>query len=157
MRPSCKFRMNRLTAFAWCCFCCIMLFACMLSSSAFAQPPGTQPPQTLLNPSGEQSEGGIPIRAFMFLTESGNPVLMPSLTWEEFERYLNLDAGIETSSQQFSYQSLEIVGTGFESRAELEIRLKLSVDATGGAWVSVPIKLGNFHLLDQFNRSQLLK
>lgn len=147
MRPSCKFRMNRLPAFAWCFFRCIMLFACVLRSSAFAQPPGTQPPQTLLNPTGEESEG-IPIRAFMFLTESGNPVLMPSLTWEEFERYLNLDAGIETSSQQFSYQSLEIVGTGFGSRAELEIRLKLSVDATGGAWVSVPIKLGNFHLLE---------
>ena len=157
MRPFCKFRMVRPTASFKGSFYCIMLLACVMGGSSSAQPPGTQPPQELLNPSAKDTDSGIPIRAFMFLTESGNPVLMPSLTWEEFERYLNLDAGIETSSQQFSYQALEIIGTALGNRAELEVGLKLSVDATAGSWVSVPIKLGNFHLLEPIRSEPLVE
>ena len=84
----------------------------------------------------------------MFLSESGNPVVMPSLSWEEFDRYLKLDSGVETSEQKYSYQSLEISGKALEQRAELDIRLKLVVDSTDGGWVNIPIKLGNFHQLE---------
>ena len=105
-------------------------------------------PQNFIGAGSEESEEGVPIRAFMFLSESGNPVVMPSLSWEEFDRYLKLDSGVETSEQKYSYQSLEISGKALEQRAELDIRLKLVVDSTDGGWVNIPIKLGNFHQLE---------
>ncbi len=83
----------------------------------------------------------------MFLSESGNRVMMPSLTWEEFERFLNLDAGLDTARQKFSYQSLEIGGTSDQERAELDISLRFSIEPTEGRWVSIPLRMGNFHRL----------
>lgn len=127
-------------------FCIIAIFS--FSSLVLAQPPGTQPPQGLLVPNQDTSEEGVPIRAFMFLSESGNPVMMPSLTWEEFERYLSLDSGREKSRRKYNYQSLEITGSATGVRAELLIRLKLVIDPTEGGWVNIPMRLGNFHQLE---------
>lgn len=118
------------------------------SSDLVAQPPGTQPPQRLLSSGQDSSDEGVPIRAFMFLSESGNPVMMPSMTWEEFERYLNLDSGRETSGRKYNYQSLEVTGSATGTRAELQLRLRLVIDPTEGGWINIPIKLGNFHQIE---------
>ncbi|MDB4338704.1 hypothetical protein OAA19_01200 [Rubripirellula sp.] len=118
------------------------------NSVSCAQPPGTQPPKELLDNATDDSGEDIPVRAFMFLSESGNPVLMPSLTWEEFERYLSLDAGLQATRQKYVYQSLELSGTAIGDRAELEIRLVLSIDPTEGGWTTIPLRLGNFHRLE---------
>ena len=136
----------------------IVQLRCLISSfvisilcfagALFAQPPGTQPPQGLLDGAREEKDSGVPIRAFMFLSESGNPVMMPSLTWEEFERYLSLDSGLETARRKFTYQSLELTGMATGPRAELSVRLKLAIDSTEGGWVTIPIKLGNFHQIE---------
>lgn len=112
-----------------------------------AQPPGTPPPAQILSQEQTESPDGIPIRAFMFLSESGNRVMMPSLTWEEFERFLNLDGGMDTSRQRYSYQSLEIGGVTDQERAELDITLRFSIEPTEGRWVPVPMRMGNFHRL----------
>lgn len=125
----------------WC--LTLVMFAC----PAWSQPPGTPPPRQILSDEGEENVDGIPIRAFMFLSESGNPVMMPSLTWEEFERFLNLDAGMEASRQKYSYQSLEIRGTTDQERAELDIALGFSIEPTEGRWISIPLRMGNFHRL----------
>ena len=117
------------------------------SAVVLGQPPGTQPPKNLIEGATNQTEDGVPIRAFMFLSESGNPVMMPSLTWEEFERYLNLDSGLETPGLKYSYQSLEISGKASEGRAELEVRLKVTIEPSEQGWINVPLRLGNFHLL----------
>ena len=117
------------------------------SISVDAQPPGTPPPSQILSDDQSDSQDGIPIRAFMFLSESGNRVMMPSLTWEEFERFLNLDAGMDTGRQKYSYQSLEIDGTSDPERAELDITLRFSLEPTEGRWVSIPLRMGNFHRL----------
>ncbi len=119
----------------------------LTSISVDAQPPGTPPPSQILKENQGDSPDGIPIRAFMFLSESGNRVMMPSLTWEEFERFLNLDAGMDTARQKFSYQSLEIEGTSDQERAELDITLRFSIEPTEGQWVSIPLRMGNFHRL----------
>ena len=139
---------GRLTRRFFACYVLSLYFFLIAAKPSIGQPPGTPPPQNFIGAGSEESEEGVPIRAFMFLSESGNPVVMPSLSWEEFDRYLKLDSGVETSEQKYSYQSLEISGKALEQRAELDIRLKLVVDSTDGGWVNIPIKLGNFHQLE---------
>lgn len=114
---------------------------------SLGQPPGTPPPNQLLQEDQTDNPENLPIRAFMFLSESGNRVMMPSLTWEEFERFLNLDSGVDTARPKYTYQSLEIEGTSDRERAELDIALRFSVEATKGRWVSIPLRMGNFHRL----------
>jgi hypothetical protein len=119
----------------------------MVALPLAAQPPGTPPPSEVLEGDEAETQDGIPIRAFMFLSESGNRVMMPSLTWEEFERFLNLDDGLDAARQKYSYQSLEIKGKSAEKRAELEIVLRFSVEPTEGRWTAIPLRMGNFHRL----------
>ncbi|MGI9473615.1 MAG: hypothetical protein ACR2NZ_18880 [Rubripirellula sp.] len=125
-------------------FCGLLGFAGQL---AWAQPPGTPPPSRILSEDQESRPEGLPIRAFMFLSESGNRVMMPSLSWEEFERFLNLDAGMDAARQKYSYQSLQIDGTSDQERAELDVTLRFSVEPTEGRWISIPLRMGNFHRL----------
>ncbi len=123
------------------------LFTWLGSDCAVAQPPGTPPPKQIPDQTGEQDSDSLPIRAFMFESESGNPVMMPGFSWEELERLMNLDAGIDAARQRFSYQSLEISGSTEQERAELEVVLRLSIEPTEGRWVSIPLRMDNFHRL----------
>ncbi len=117
------------------------------SDCAVAQPPGTPPPNQVRDQHREQESESLPIRAFMFESESGNPVMMPDFSWEELERLMNLDAGINAARQPFSYQSLEVSGSTEQERAELEVVLRLSIEPTEGRWVSIPLRMDNFHRL----------
>ncbi len=113
------------------------------SIGSFGQPPGTLPPEKVFSESDEKIE----VRGFMFLNEAKSKVMMPSVTWEEYERRMNLDSGTDGQRQPFGYQSLEIVGTSDGGRAEMEVTLKLSIESTGGRWVKIPLRMGNFHEL----------
>ena len=116
-------------------------------NSAFAQPPGTTPTRDVFDQQEHAEAQGLPIRAFMFLSESDNVVLMPGLTWEEFERLSNLDSGFDSAQQAFSYQSLLITGETDQERAEMEVAIGISIAPTEGRWVSIPLRMGNFHRL----------
>ncbi len=119
------------------------------------QPPGTESPQGVVAPSASQpasptevtSQRELPIKAFMFQSESSNLVMMPGMSWEELQRLQNLDAGTEAPSQAYSYQLLEVTGTASEQRAELEVTLRLSIESTGDRRVAIPLAMGNFFLL----------
>lgn len=125
-----------------------VLFCYGLSS---AQPPGTDPPADVFPAARSTTDGApqdeLPIRAFMFLSESDSPVMMPGMTWEELERLQNLDFGIEVPTQAFSYEEMEISGEAAERRAELSVTLKIAIDSTDGRWVPIPLRMGNFHRL----------
>ncbi|TWU55238.1 hypothetical protein [Rubripirellula reticaptiva] len=108
-----------------------------------AQPPGTLPPDQIF----QRTDESLPIRAFMFLTEAENNVLMPGVTWEEYERRMNLDSDSEGLQQPFSYQSLAITGVTEDSRAELEVTMKLSIESTKDRWIKIPLGMANFHRL----------
>jgi hypothetical protein len=101
----------------------------------------------VFDPPANEDQARLPIRAFLFLSESGNPVMMPGLTWEEIERLLDQESGRDADRQSFSYQSLEIKGSAEQARAELEVVLRLMIEPTGGRWVSIPLRMGNFHRL----------
>ncbi|QDT03555.1 hypothetical protein K227x_19390 [Rubripirellula lacrimiformis] len=115
-----------------------------LIRSAIAQPPGTLPPNETFS---DQDDGQLPIQAFMFLSEAGSKVMMPRVTWEEYERRMNLESSTDGRQQSFSYQSLSITGATEGGRAEMEVVLKLSIDSTGGRWVKIPLRMENFHSL----------
>lgn len=112
-------------------------------STASAQPPGSLPPGQAF---GER-DGAIPVRGFIFLNESGSQVMMPGMTWEDYERRVNLESDVGGGRQPYGYRSLDIRGMTDDGRAELEVELKLSIEATGDRWVNVPLQMGNFHLL----------
>ncbi|MGI9465870.1 MAG: hypothetical protein ACR2OA_01970 [Rubripirellula sp.] len=119
---------------------------------AGAQPPGTTPTRDVFS---QQKEGvdasGLPIRAFMFLSESDNVVLMPGLSWEEFERLSNPDSVVDSNQQLFSFQSLVIKGEVEAERFEGEVSLSILVAPSQGQWIRIPLQMGNFHRLKSPN------
>ncbi len=113
-----------------------------------AQPPGTTPSRDVFS---QQQDGvdasGLPIRAFMFLSESDNVVLMPGLSWEEFERLSNPDSVVDSNQQLFSFQSLAVKGEVEAERFEGEVSLSILVAPSQGQWIRIPLQMGNFHRL----------
>ena len=114
----------------------------------FAQPPGTTPTREVFEQSEDALDSqGLPIRAFMFLSESDNVVLMPGLSWEEFERLSNPDSEVDVQQQSFSYQSLSIKGDADQERFEGEVVVRVLITPTQGQWIRIPLRMGNFHRL----------
>ncbi|HBV66472.1 MAG TPA: hypothetical protein DEF45_26045 [Rhodopirellula sp.] len=113
-----------------------------------AQPPGTTPNRDVFS---QQQDGvdasGLPIRAFMFLSESDNVVLMPGLSWEEFERLSNPDSVVDSNQQLFSFQSIAVKGEVEAERFEGEVSLGILVAPSQGQWIRIPLQMGNFHRL----------
>ncbi len=111
-----------------------------------AQPPGTLPPSEAVKGSaGEKGSGeGLSISGFMFLDVSGNPVMMPTMTYEQL---MELESGSKTAQRPFVYKSLQINGTVDDGRAELSLLIRLSIDSTDGRLIPIPLNMGNFHLL----------
>lgn len=130
----------RLTSSFW-------LVVVWMITVAHSQPPGTAPPRDVINAPRDTSQEGLPIEAFLFLSEAQTEVFMPRLTWEEFDRLRKLEAGIAEANQVYSYQSLGIVGSVDGNRAEFDISLKLKIESTAGRRVSIPLRMRNFHLL----------
>ncbi len=120
-----------------------MFLTLLIASSSSAQPPGTLPPQDVF----DRDENALPIRAFMFLSEAESKVMMPGVTWEEYERRMNRDSDSDGQRQPFSYQSLTITGSAEDNRAEMEVTLKLSIESTNDRWIKIPLRMDNFHRL----------
>lgn len=121
----------------------VLLCGWVWSPLTLAQPPGSLPPQEAFG----DRDGAIPVRGFIFLNESGSQVMMPGMTWEDYERRISLESDVGGGRQPYSYRSLDIRGTTDNGRAEMEVVLKLSIEPTGDGWVKVPLQMGNFHLL----------
>ena len=119
----------------------------LLVGPVLGQPPGTTPTRDVFPQQDGVDSSGLPIRAFMFLSESDNVVLMPGLSWEEFERLSNPDLAVDTNQQLFSYQSLSIKGEADAERFEGEVMLRILVTPSQGQWIRIPVQMGNFHRL----------
>ena len=116
-------------------------------SSLHAQPPGTFPPKSVFEQTDDSDLSALPLRAFLFRSESGNPVMMPGMTWERLERLLDLDDGLNAARQSFTYQSLGIEGSVNGNRAELDVLIRMTLEPTEGRWVTIPLGMQNFHRL----------
>ncbi|MFG0262788.1 MAG: hypothetical protein ACF788_10400, partial [Novipirellula sp. JB048] len=117
-------------------------------ATLWSQGPGTEPPREILQSGRDSVEGGsgspLRVKGFLFLDNTGVPVLMPGTSFEEIERLQNMEAGVEARSQVFDFQSLEITGTASRSRAELRIVIRLTIDSTSGRTVAIPLRMRNF-------------
>ena len=123
----------------------VLMSGTITSDRAWSQAPGTQPPQKLIPGDGEPA--GLPVEGFMVLDESGNPVMMPQMTFEEIQRLKNLEAGVDSPAQSYVLQSLRITGVAEAGRAELELTFDITIDPTDGQRIAIPLQLSNFHRL----------
>lgn len=114
-----------------------VMFA-VVSGQDDPKPPASRPPVL---------DDGLSTAVFYLLDEDGNRVMMPGMTLAELERLQKLDEGFARPTQPFSFQSLEISGKAIDSRAELNVTVKLEVEPIAGGSVGVPLQMGNFHLL----------
>ena len=105
------------------------------------QPPGTPPPEQAFEP----VKHALPINAFLFLDESKNQVVMPGLSWEELQRLQDLADGRHETGGRYSFESLRVIGKARSGRADLQVEVRLSVQATGNQFVNIPLRMNNFH------------
>ncbi|TWU25448.1 hypothetical protein Pla52o_17490 [Novipirellula galeiformis] len=117
-------------------------------TEVIGQGPGAEPPREILQSGSESVDPGngspLRVKGFLFLDNSGVPVLMPGTSFEEIERLQNLEAGVDARSQVFDFQSLEITGSASQTRAELRIVIRLTIDSTAGRTVAIPLRMRNF-------------
>lgn len=120
-----------------------VLFTGWFVGGAKAQPPGTVPSLEMVQQENDNAGGELPVKAFFYLDEIGIPNMMPLMTMEKMDEFWN---GAKTTSDLFKLEELNAKVIADADRAKLDIEIKLSIDPTGGQWVSVPLKMGNFHM-----------
>jgi hypothetical protein len=120
--------------------------ACVLpGGDSFGQPPGTYPPPELVRPLPTPPKSGkIPIKGFLFLDASGNPVLEPRMT---YERLQELESGANNQTRRFVFDGVKIDGRVEGNRAELTVEIRVEVDRTGEETIEIPLAMENFHRL----------
>jgi len=91
-------------------------------------------------------EDELKIKAFLLLDEAGNPVIMPGMTFEKLDELQRMQQGWQQLSQLYTIESLEVRGRVVETTAELNVTARIDLEPTGGKWVTVPLRMGNFHL-----------
>ncbi|TWU66165.1 hypothetical protein V7x_17230 [Crateriforma conspicua] len=135
----------------------VALVSLALPKVASSQPPGTEPPTNrpqengVIGSSPERPTGSsLSVEAFVYLDEAGDPVVRPAMSWEEFERIRRLAQGLGATSQTHGNMSLTVQGDVDQDSADLSVTLSVDIDSTQGRWVSVPLRMGNFHPSGEF-------
>ncbi|MFG0263821.1 MAG: hypothetical protein ACF8AM_01560 [Rhodopirellula sp. JB055] len=133
----------------WLGFVTCLLFAFVLSHDVSAQPPGTTPSPEVVR--GES--GGITPDAFLFLDESGTPVVMPRMSFEEIDRLRRLEQGIQVQDRRATLQRNNLVGSVHDQRAEFELDCHFVIDPRStregsSAPIVLDLGLNGFHLLE---------
>ncbi len=117
-----------------------------IATSALGQPPGTLPPETRGPIDGSPRDPSLlKPRAFMFQDSAGNPVMVPGMSFEQMDQLLRIQDGLETPAPRYTIESVRIDGRIDDGYAELNITSRVTVEPTEGKWVSVPLRMGNFH------------
>jgi len=135
---------------------------------SWAQPPGTFPPSNLVprnsaepaltppetgsslapkeSQPADNSDGALlKPKAFLFIDAAGNPVLSPGMTFEKLDRLMRLEDGMERTGQRYSIDSMSITGRVDVGHAELNVTTRITVEPTQDSWLSIPLRMGNFH------------
>lgn len=118
-----------------------------MAVAAPGQPPGTDPPRPVGESDDPELPKGLRAEGFYFLDQTGTPVLVPGMSWEELERLRDVRDGVDSRSQAYIFESLEITGSVSGVRAELDVSVGLTVEPTGDRRVAVPLRMSTFHLL----------
>lgn len=119
-----------------------------LESSVWGQPPGTPPPDGLLD-----GADGIGAEAFLFLDETRTPVVMPRMSFEEIERLRRLERGAAAVDERATMTRCQIDGVIRGQRAKLSLRMTVQVAAADDSLAQnempliVDLGMSGFHLL----------
>src|SRR5690606_28773350 len=84
-------------------------------------------------------------KTFLVLDEAGNPVVVPGMTFEKLDQLLRLQEGRQQPSQLYTIESLEVRGRIADTSAELTVTARIDVEPTDGSWITVPLRMDNFH------------
>lgn len=90
-------------------------------------------------------EDELNIMAWLLLDEAGNPVIMPGMSFEKMDELQRMQQGWQQLSQLYTIESLEVRGRVVETTAELNVTVRIDLEPTGGKWVTVPLRMANFH------------
>ncbi len=148
------------SGFAWRRVWLFLVFGVLAGASSSplpAQRPGTPPPFDAMRQNGllrdgtDQRDGsaGLSVEAFVFQNEAGDPIVRPGMTWEDYERILRLQDGQGTASGVHSNFSLSVRGAAADHKATFRVTILVDVDSTEGRWVSTPLRMKNFHPVDE--------
>lgn len=103
---------------------------------------------TNTSPAGTEEadpEAELNIKAFLLLDEAGNPVIMPGMSFEKLDELQRMQQGWRQLSELYTIESLEVRGRVVETIAEMTVTVRIDLEPTGDKWVTVPLRMGNFH------------
>ena len=70
---------------------------------------------------------------------------MPGMSFEKMDELQRMQQGWQQLSQLYTIESLEVRGRVVETTAELNVTVRIDLEPTGGKWVTVPLRMANFH------------
>ncbi len=113
------------------------------ASPATAGAAAESPPTVARPPARDDRE--LTPKTFLVLDEAGNPVIVPGMTFEKLDQLLRLQEGRQQPSQLYTIESLEVRGRIADTSAELTVTARIDVEPTDGSWITVPLRMDNFH------------
>lgn len=136
------------------CFVLGSVWVLFTAPMAWSQPLGTLPSTEAIGvaPAAEgatskpasQSPGVAP-KMFLVLDDAGNQIAVTGMTFEKLDELLKLRDGWLQTERPYSIESLEVRGKVLSTSAELTVTVRIELEPTGGKWVSVPLRMDNFH------------
>lgn len=129
--------------------CWLMIAVCLCPLGWSQEPPAGLGGGRLPNRFPEMfREGAIQPDAVFLRNAAGEAIFVPSVTYEEFERYLKERRGAQPipSPPPFSLEQLSIELTAHETYAELEVRASLLPPGDSTEPLRVPLRLAGLHL-----------
>ncbi|MEZ6090855.1 MAG: hypothetical protein R3C05_23105, partial [Pirellulaceae bacterium] len=130
----------------------IMMICCAAvwsgAASCFGQ---TEPPITFPDGLDELVTPQHQLPPAIYMLRDGSPVFIPITSYREFERHNQAVGNTQTVRPPYTFESIEISGEATQGRAELDVVLKIDMDADFKNEVTIPLEMGNFHRLTPFS------
>ncbi|WP_145093669.1 hypothetical protein [Rosistilla carotiformis] len=115
-------------------------------------PCNAQTPPPLKFPDGIDDlitpQDGLPPAIYML--DEGTRVFIPITPYREFERRNQVVGSTPTGRAPFTFDSIEITGEANGGRAELDVVMRIDLDASLKGEVEIPLQMKNFHRLSPF-------
>ena len=128
--------------FAICTWITVLVGVC---GNTWAQPPQMRPPVPGVEPpAAENGSGDLSIQGLVFLDAYGVRIYMPRIS---YERFLEFETGASDAERRWSFQRVKIDGRVSGDKADLNVEVRIQVDATDGDTIEIPLAMENFFSL----------
>ncbi|QDV11650.1 hypothetical protein CA51_15220 [Rosistilla oblonga] len=86
----------------------------------------------------------------IYMLDDGTRVFIPITPYRDFERRNQVVGSTPSGRAPFTFDSIEITGEAKGGRAELDVELRIDLDASLKEEVAIPLLMKNFHRLTPF-------